>query len=209
MGILNEKISGYIKDLTNVKDTVLLEMEKYGESIDFPFVEPEVGQMLMCLAKSINARRIFELGSGFGYSAAWFLKSFPPDQGEIICTDRSKENVEKGYEYFKRLGANNRITYMQGDAVESLNKTEGQFDIIYNDIDKAGYPQAFETAITRLRSGGLFIADNVLWSGRVVEPDPDEDTRGIMKFNELIYSSPQVFSFIVPLRDGISVTLKI
>ena len=209
MDILNEKLSEYIKDLTNVKDAVLLEMEQYGESVDFPFVEPEVGQMLMCLAKSINARRIIELGSGFGYSAAWFLKSFPPNEGEIICTDRSIENIERGYEYFKRLGAHERITYMQGDAIESLKKTEGQFDIIYNDIDKAGYPQAFETAFPLLRPGGLFIADNALWSGRVVEPDPDEDTRGIMKFNELIFSLPEAISFIVPLRDGVSVTLKI
>ncbi len=208
MALLDASVTDYLKKLTKVEDSILVEMEEFGESKNFPYVEPEVGKLLLLLAKSINARRVFELGSGYGYSAAWFLKAFPENEGEIICTDFSDENIAKGYEYFERLGAKGRITYMKGDAIESLKKTEGPFDIIYNDLDKHDYPKAFEAALPMVRSGGFFIADNALWSGRIFEENPDENSRAILKFNEMIHTSPDVISVIVPIRDGVAISLK-
>ena len=209
MTIVSKAINEYLYNLEKVENPILREMEEYGKSRDFRFVGPVVGQLLMQLARIIKANRIHELGSGFGYSAAWFLLAMPPSEGEIICTDYSDENISRGSEYLERLGANGRINYVKGDALESLEKTGGLFDIIFNDLNKEDYPRAFEKSLPRLRSGGLFIADNVLWSGRVAESDPDEKTRAIMKFNELLFTTPGIISTIIPLRDGVSVSLKL
>ena len=208
MHILNDNIEEYLSDITEVDDTVYREMEEYGNSNDFPIVGHVVGRLLMLLAKSIHAKRILELGSGFGYSAVWFLRGIPND-GEIICTDRSPEDITRGIAYFERVKAGDRIQYMEGDALESMEKTEGLFDIVFMDIDKKEYPKAFDLIMPRLRSGGLLIADNTLWSGKVTEGDPDETTMAVKVFNEMIFGKKEVISSIIPIRDGVSVSLKL
>ena len=204
------------------RDEVLTEMEVYARENRFPIVGPLVGRVLHQLVLLTNPTRIFEMGSGFGYSAYWMAKALRQPEASIICTDGSQENADRAAGYLARGGIANRIDYRVGNALEIIDETEGDFDIIYNDIDKDGYPEAFRKAIPRLRSGGLFITDNMLWLGRVVTYDTDADvqgldeeeqwvhntTVGVKELTRLLYSSPDVFTTIIPLRDGVSVAIK-
>jgi predicted O-methyltransferase YrrM len=197
-------------------------MEAYARERRFPIVGPLVGRVLHQLVLLTNPTRIFEMGSGFGYSAYWMAKALRQPEARIICTDGSQENADRAAGYLARGGIANRIDYRVGNALEIIDETAGEFDIIYNDIDKDGYPDAFRKAIPRLRSGGLFITDNMLWLGRVVTYDTDADvqeldeeeqwvhntTVGVKELTRLLYSSPDVFTTIIPLRDGVSVAIK-
>jgi caffeoyl-CoA O-methyltransferase len=128
--------------------------------------------------------------------------------GRGVYTDGDPKRAEKARRYFERAGVTKRITVRVGDALEFLSEEKEQYDIIFNDVDKTDYPRVFRLALPRLRSGGLFITDNVLWSGRVAKPKPDAQTKAILEFNKLIYGSPELFTTILPLRDGVSVCVK-
>ncbi len=207
MGILMDGLHGYMLDLLKDRDTVLLEMESYAKEHDFPIIGPLVGRLLMQYAEMINAKRILELGSGYGYSAIWFAKT-TSDDAEIICTDTSEENKNMAISYFKRMAMTN-IEFIVGDALKVITQLEGKFDIIYNDIDKEEYPLAFKLSIPKLRKGGLLITDNALWYGRVIESNPKrESTKGVLEYNKLAFSDARVFSTIIPIRDGICVSIK-
>ena len=222
LDVLHPSIDEYLLDVIPARDEVLTEMEAYARERRFPIVGPLVGRVLHQLVLLTNPTRIFEMGSGFGYSAYWMAKALRQPEAHIICTDGSQENADRAASYLERGGIANRIDYRVGNALEIINETEGDFDIIYNDIDKDGYPEAFRKAIPRLRSGGLFITDNMLWLGRVVTYDTDADvqeldeeeqwvhntTVGVKELTRLLYSSPDVFTTIIPLRDGVSVAIK-
>jgi len=207
MGLLMDGLHNYLISLLEEKrDNILLEMEAYAKSRGFPIVGPLVGQFLMQYTQMIRARRILELGSGFGYSAVWFGKG--KTNAEIICTDRSEDNKNVALSYFRRLKIDN-IRFIVGDALEIIKQLEGEFDIIFCDIDKKNYPKAFKIAIPRLRLGGLLITDNTLWKGRILESEPSgKSTIGVQEFNKLAFSDPHVISTIVPIRDGLCVSLK-
>ena len=207
MDIVNANIVDYLLNVTPERDDVLQDMEEYALARNFPIIGPLVGRLLYMLAKTTHATRILELGSGFGYSAYWFAKAIGKD-GNIICTDGDQSNAEHAQEYFHRGKIGNKIKFLVGDALKLIDEVEGQFDIIFNDIDKHQYPKAFRKAVPRLRKGGLLISDNVLWSGKVLNHKPDSDTAGILTYNRLIYSSKELFSTIIPLRDGVSVSVK-
>lgn len=218
LDILHPSINEYLLDIIPTRDAVLTEMEAYAREHRFPIVGPLVGRVLHQLVLLTNPKRIFEMGSGFGYSAYWMAKALREPDASIICTDGSQENADRAAAYLARGGIAERIDYRVGNALDIIDETEGEFDIIYNDIDKDGYPEAFRKAIPRLRSGGLFITDNMLWMGRVVQDVPEvapedeqwlhEATRGVKELTRLLYSSPDVFTTIIPLRDGISVAVK-
>jgi len=187
---------------------VLLEMEREGRERDFPIIGRNVGVTVEVLARSIGARRVMELGSGFGYSAYWFARAVG-EGGEVHCTDGDPDNAEKAEGYLTRAGVWGRVTYHVGDAVEQMAGVDGDFDIVYDDIDKHGYPDAWRAGCERIRVGGLYICDNVLWSGRVVEPDPDRNTSAILEHNQLIADDDRFRSTIVPTRDGVIVAVRI
>ena len=222
LDVLHPSINEYLLEVIPDRDEVLTEMEAYARENRFPIVGPLVGRVLHQLVLLTNPTRIFEMGSGFGYSAYWMAKALRQPEANIICTDGSQENADRAAGYLARGGIADRIDYRVGNALEIIDETEGEFDIIYNDIDKDGYPEAFRKAIPRLRSGGLFITDNMLWLGRVVTydteaeaPEGDEEaewvhktTVGVKELTRLLYSSPDVFTTIIPLRDGVSVAIK-
>ncbi len=222
LDVLHPSIDEYLLEVIPERDEVLTEMEVYARENRFPIVGPLVGRVLHQLVLLTNPTRIFEMGSGFGYSAYWMAKALRQPEASIICTDGSQENADRAAGYLARGGIADRIDYRVGNALEIIDETEGDFDIIYNDIDKDGYPEAFRKAIPRLRSGGLFITDNMLWLGRVVTYDTDADvqeldeeeqwvhntTVGVKELTRLLYSSPDVFTTIIPLRDGVSVAIK-
>jgi len=208
MDILNPKLEKYIFDLMPKQNEVLEEMYKYGIDRDFPLIGPLCGQFLRQMALVSNARRIFEMGSGFGYSAVWFSMGIP-DDGKIICTDGDPENNDRAVSYFKRLGIDHKIDFQVGMAQDILNQFDGPFDIIFNDVDKEQYPETLDIALPRLRKGGLFITDNTLWDGEVVKDGGDIYTMGVKEFNKLSFGRKDIVTMIVPLRDGLSVSVKL
>ncbi len=209
MAILQDGIDKYLAKLIPPRSTILSDMEDHAKKHGFPIVGPQVGQILMQYTKLINPQRIFELGSGYGYSAIWFAKASGPDT-QIFCTDGDEKNAELALQYFQKADVDRKITFLIGDAVTEMKKIEGQFDIIYCDIDKHGYPEAFRESIPKLRRGGLMITDNTLWSGKVLEDNPTSNaTIGIKEFNEMAFSDPRVLSMILPIRDGVCISLKL
>lgn len=208
MEIVHGNIVEYLLNVTPERDEILDEMERLALERSFPIIGPLVGRTLYLFAKLTQAKRILELGSGYGYSAYWFAKATGKDT-EIICTDGNSENAERAKEYFKRGKISHKIQFLVGDALKLIDSVEGEFDIIFNDVDKHQYPRAYRKAIPRLRKGGLFISDNTLWGGKILNRKPDADTAGILTFNRLIYSSKDLFSTILPLRDGVSVSIKL
>jgi caffeoyl-CoA O-methyltransferase len=200
-------IDDYLYSMLPKRDQVLEEMEDYATRHNVPIVGPAVARVLQQLALSIEARSIFELGSAIGYSTIWWARA-AGEKGHVIYTDGDPKNAERARGYFSRAGVSGRITLHTGDALEFLSEQKQEFDIIFNDVDKEDYPRVLRLIAPRLRKGGLFITDNVLWSGRVAEKNPDTRTRAILEFNRKLYDSPDFYTTILPLRDGLAVALK-
>lgn len=208
MEILNQKLESYIRNLLPIENSVLKEMEEYGTQRDFPIIGPLCGQFLRQMASVSRAQRIFEMGSGFGYSAAWFASGMA-DDGKIICTDGDSNNRDRALEYFSRIGIQDKIEFFVGHAQEILEKYDGPFDIIFSDVDKEQYPETIDLVLPRLRKGGLFITDNALWSGEVLIEKGDKYTEGVKEFNKQLFSRKEFATMIVPLRDGLAVSVKL
>ena len=214
MDIVHPAIEAYMAELNSIDDEpVLLEMEALAKERGFPIIGRLCGRALEVLARSIGAERIFELGSGYGYSAYWFSRATGPD-GEIHLTDLDPDNEKKALEFLGRAGLDGPIDYHVSDALGAFAETDGTFDIVYCDIDKEGYPDAWKAARDRVRVGGYYICDNMLWSGRVTKDfDGDDErphwTRAIDETNRLIAKDPDYRSTIIPTRDGVVAALRI
>jgi len=201
-------VDDYLYSMLPKRDDVLAEMEGYAAEHNIPIVGPAVARVLQQLALTIDAKTVFELGSAIGYSTIWWAQAVG-DKGRVIYTDGDARNAERARRYFDRTGVSNRITLHTGDALEVLSEQKQQYDIIFNDVDKEDYPRVLRLVSPRLRKGGLFITDNVLWSGRVAEKNPqDATTRAILEFNRLLYNSEDFYTTILPIRDGLAVALK-
>ncbi|MBW3595224.1 MAG: O-methyltransferase [Actinobacteria bacterium] len=211
MNIVEKAVEDYMRRLNAVDDEpVLLEMEALAEERSFPIIGRLCGRALEVLARSINATRVFELGSGFGFSAYWFARATGPE-GEIHLTDMDPANEKLALDFLGRAGLAEPIEYHVSDALDALNSTTGEFDIVYCDIDKDGYPDAWRAGRERVRVGGYYICDNMLWSGRVAAPaaEHDEWTKAIHETNSLIATDPSFRSTIIPTRDGVVAALRI
>ena len=206
-GITSEPVEQYLYSSLPPRDEVLAAMEAEADKRDIPIVGPLVGRVLHQLALIHNARTVFELGSAIGYSTIWWARAVG-DNGKVIYTDGDRKNADEARGYFERAGVADRITVKVGDALELLSEQKQSFDIIFCDVDKEDYPRAFRLAVPRLCKGGLLVADNVLWSGRVADENPDASTKAILEFNRLIYNSPELFTTILPIRDGLAVCIK-
>jgi caffeoyl-CoA O-methyltransferase len=207
--ILEPAVEGYIDGLLPSRDPVLREMERYAAKHQVPIVGPACARVLFQLACSIKAQKVFEMGSAIGYSTLWLARAVGP-KGAVFYTDSDPENARRAEEYLGRAGLKERVRFLVGDALKMLDSTEGQFDVIFNDVSKIQYPKVLRMAAARVRPGGLFITDNVLWSGRVVGPlaKADASTRAIRTFNSRLYRSKDFFTVLIPLRDGLAVALK-
>lgn len=206
--IVESRVERYMEHLIPERDSVLQEMEQLALEKGIPIVGPMVGRFLFQQSLLVQARRIFELGSAIGYSTIWLAKSVT-DEGVVYYTDSNPDYAELARQFCRRAGVEQRVQFLVGEALELLDRVDGQFDIIFNDVNKYQYPQVFFKAASRVRQGGLLIADNVLWSGRVAGDDQDSWTEGIRQYNRLIYEAPDFLTTIVPLRDGVSLSLKL
>jgi caffeoyl-CoA O-methyltransferase len=201
-------VDDYLYSVLPKRDEVLTEMEGYASEHNIPIVGPAVARVLQQLALTLNAGTVFELGSAIGYSTIWWARAVG-EKGRVIYTDGDPKNAERARRYFDRAGVSGRITLHTGDALEFLSEQKQEYDIIFNDVDKEDYPRVLRLVSPRLRKGGLFITDNVLWSGRVAEKNPKEtQTKAILEFNRLLYNSEDFYTTILPIRDGLAVALK-
>ncbi len=207
-GVTVGPVEDYLYSLLPARNEVLAEMETEAAERKIPIVGPAVGRLLQQLAMMTGAKTVFEMGSAIGYSTIWWARGVG-EGGRVHYTDSDPKNCEKARRYCERAGIASRVIFKRGDALELLSEERQEFDIIFNDVDKDDYPRVLRLALPRLKKGGLFVSDNVLWSGRVAEGNPTESrTKAILEFNRLLYSSPDLFTTIVPLRDGVAVALK-
>ena len=215
--ITDPKVENYIYAMLPERGAVMQEIERQAKLRDIPIVGPAVGRLFYQYARLIQAKTVFEMGSAVGYSTIWWAMAVG-EGGKVHYTDGSPKNAEEARGYFEQAGVANRIEVHVGDAIEILSERKEKFDILFCDIDKHDYPRAARMARERVRLGGLFLTDNSLWDGRVsyaagnpdmkLENEPDEKTRAIVEFNELMYKSSEWYTAIIPLRDGVTVALR-
>jgi caffeoyl-CoA O-methyltransferase len=208
--LLPKEVDDHLTDLAAAqhRDQTLTEMEARAEELGFPIIGRAAGRFLELQARAIGAMRVMELGSGYGYSAYWFARAVGED-GEVVCSDGDPENARLAESYLRRAGLWDRVDYHVGDALEAFAGVDGEFDIVYCDIDKDGYPDAWAAAADRVRVGGLFICDNVLWYGRVAGVNtPDAVTSAIVAMTRAVATDQRFVSSIAPIRDGVLVALR-
>jgi predicted O-methyltransferase YrrM len=209
MDIVEPSIEKYLMGLTSGDDEpVLLAMEELAREKGFPIIGRLCGRSLEVLARSVGAKRVFELGSGFGYSGYWFSRATGAD-GEIHLTDGDPDNRDKALDFLGQAGLDSPITFHVGDALESLATVDGEFDVVYCDVDKDGYPDAWQQGSKRVRVGGLYMCDNMFFNGEVLDPDNHELGRAVHDTNLAISSDPDWRSFINPTRDGVVVAVRV
>lgn len=190
------------------EEEVRREMEAMAGARGFPIVGPQVGRCLELLARSAGARRVLELGSGFGYSAFWFARAVGPE-GEVVLTEGSPQRAAEAEAHLARAGLSSRTRVVVGDALLAAAREAGPFDLVFNDIDKQGYPAAFEAARPLLGRGGLFVSDNMLWHGKVLSPaEADAATAGVLELTRRLHADPDFLTVLLPLRDGVTVSLR-
>jgi caffeoyl-CoA O-methyltransferase len=206
-GITVPEVEDYLYAMLPPRDEVLAEMEGDAAKNGYAIVGPAVARVLYQLAVISGAKKIFEMGSAIGYSTIWWARAVG-EGGRVVYTDGDRKKAEKARRYFDRADLSRRIKVRVGDALEILSEEKEEYDIIFNDVDKIDYPRVVRLALPRLKRGGLFITDNVLWSGKLGKPNPDAQAKAILEFNKLIYESQDLFTTILPIRDGVSVCVK-
>jgi predicted O-methyltransferase YrrM len=204
-----QRLVEYLVDLQKSNDPILTEMEDVAKEKQFPIIGPECGRRLMTFALAVGASKVFEMGSGYGYSTLWFARAVGPG-GEVVHTDGDPANTESAKQYLQRAEIIDRVRFLTGDAVALLEDDAGLYDVILIDIDKQDYPKALAAAVPKLRVGGFILAHNVIWHGAVADPsDTEKSTEGIREYNRRAYSHPELVSFTDPTDDGLGISLKV
>jgi predicted O-methyltransferase YrrM len=210
--IVPDAIEQYLADLNHEPDAVLREIAAKGVARNLPLVDAEVGALLRVLATAIGARKVLEIGTAVGYSGIWIAGALP-DGGMLMTMELDAERAREARDNFARAGLADRASVIVGDVERMIAKVAGPFDLIFQDGSKKLYEPLLDRLVALLRRGGLLVTDNVLWSGRVVpgfaKDDADEDdTRAIAAYNRRITSHPALTTAIVPMRDGVAISVK-
>jgi caffeoyl-CoA O-methyltransferase len=209
MKITANSVERYLKAMLPARDAVLAEIETTAAREGIPIVGPVVGRLFEQWARMIGARRVFEMGSAVGYSTIWWAHAVGPG-GKVYYSDGSAGNTGRAAEYLKASGLADRVEMGTGDALDLIGQTEGEFDVVFNDVDKQHYPEVYRVAAGRVRVGGLFVADNVLWGGSVADAEATgRNTEAIREFNRMMYEDRRYLTTILPVRDGVLVGWRI
>jgi predicted O-methyltransferase YrrM len=204
------QLGTYLDELVPPRPQTLQQMEAYASEHGFPIIGPASGQFCYLMARLIGAKRIFELGSGYGYSTAWFARAVRENgSGEVHHVVWDDQLSQMARQHLQDLGYSDLIHYQVSEAIQALRDTPGPFDLIFNDIEKQAYPEALPVIAEKLRPGGLLIVDNTIWSGRVWDSTNQEaSTQAIRRFNQMISTDPTWIASLVPIRDGLIVAEK-
>jgi len=206
-------VEEYLASLNQQSDAVLTDIARIGERDHLPLVDAEVGALLRVLALTTRATRVLEIGTAVGYSGIWMAGVLPAG-GMLITMEVDESRAKTARDNFARAGLADRVSVIAGDAQRMLHKIAGPFDLIFQDGDKQQYGPMLDKLVERLRPGGLLVTDNVLWSGDVVpgfnaKPTQNAaDTRAIVAYNRQIHAHPSLLTSIVPLRDGVAISVK-
>jgi len=205
-----DAVQDYLATLVPPREPEMQVMEKHAEKNDFPIIGPACGYYCYQLARMLNARSIFELGSGYGYSTAWFAKAVKENGGGVVHhTVWDDELSKQAKDHLSKLGSADVVQFHNAEAVATLRQTPGPFDIIFNDIDKDGYPDSLPVIKEKLRSGGILIIDNMIWHGQILDPnDHEKSTEAIRRFTRDITTDSDWIVSLAPMRDGMIVAYK-
>ena len=209
--VLDPQLTGYLESLVPPRHGELLEMEAYAVKHDFPIVGPVCAHICYQLTRLIGARRVFELGSGYGYSTAFFARALKENGGGVVHhVVWDEELSNRARKHLAALGFHDEVRYHNGEAVQTLrDSTDGPYDLIFNDIDKQGYPAALPVIEERLRPGGVLIIDNMVWHNRIFDQgDQTPDTQGVRAVSKALTTSPKWIASLVPIRDGMIVAVR-
>ncbi|MEW6241834.1 MAG: O-methyltransferase [Chloroflexota bacterium] len=200
----------YLKSLVPPREPEMQAMEEYAEEHNFPIIGPACGYYCYQLARMLGARSVFELGSGYGYSTAWFAKAVRENGGGVVHhTVWDADLSKRAAGHLSRLGYGDLVQYHVAEAVESLRQSQGPFDIVFNDIDKEAYPDSLPVVKEKLRRGGILIIDNMLWHGQILDAaDREKSTEAIRRFTRDITTDPDWIVSLAPVRDGMIVAYK-
>jgi len=202
---IHPAVTAYLDSLVPARDARLAAMEAEAAATDFPIIGPAAGYFCYLIARLVQARSVFELGSGFGYSTAWFARAVRENGGGIVHhTVWDAALSARARVHLGASGLADLVEFHVGEAVQTLRDTPGPFDLVFNDIDKAGYPAALAVIRERLRPGGVLLIDNLLWHGQVLDPaDHSPDTAGVRELTRLVTTDPAWTASVVPIRDGL------
>lgn len=206
--ILAPDVAEYVDALANRGDASLAAIEDEGLRDDWPIVGAAEGSFLHILARVSGAKRILELGTAIGYSGTWWARALTSG-GQLITVEADPETARTAQANFARTGVADRVTVLVGPAEDVVKDLKGPFDLIFVDINKEGYPKVLERCVRMLRVGGLLVTDNVLWSGKVARKDPSAETTAIRNYNARLAKDPRMLATILPIRDGVSVAMKL
>lgn len=210
MSYSNDQLSTYLNSLVPERRAEVQKMEAYAQEHGFPIIGPAAGHFCYLIARLAGAKRIFELGSGYGYSTAWFARAVQENDGdEVFHVVWDEELSQRARKHLSALGYDDIVRYHVGEAVAALRETSGQFDLIFNDIDKEGYPDSLDVIEEKLRPGGVLIIDNAIWSGRVFDDsEQDASTKAIRETTRRLTNNHKWLASIVPIRDGLLVAFR-
>ena len=205
---MSDKTGEYISALFAPEDSLLVSLREEADRTGLPpiAVSADEGRLLQVLLTSIGARRVLEVGTLGGYSAIWMGRALP-DDGELISIEIEQKHAEFARRYIERAGLSSKIEVRVGRALEVLPSLDGErFDAVFIDADKEPMPTYFDWALRLLRPGGLVIADNTLWGGKVFDDaENDEKTRAVREFNRKMATDPRILSILVPTHDGVAI----
>lgn len=208
MEVWSEAVMEYVESLLPARDRVLRRLEAEASEENIPIVGPHVGALLRVLAAACKARRAVELGTATGYSAIWIARGLQPD-GKLITVEAREDMVARARKNLREAGLEDVVEVVHGDALEVLPELGQGYDLIFNDVDKVAYPGVLSLCKEALRQGGLLVTDNVLWSGCVADPeDRSQSTEAIREYNRMLAEDPEMMTVILPIRDGVSISVK-
>jgi predicted O-methyltransferase YrrM len=206
---IDPDVAEYVDGLAYRGDAALQEVERQGDAEGWPIVGAAEGSFLHVLAKGIGARRILELGTAIGYSGTWFARALP-DDGQLVTVEADPKTARIAQGNFEKTGVASKVKVMVGQAQDVIQNLRGPFDLVFVDINKDGYPGILQPSIERLRVGGLLVTDNVLWHGDVARKSVrTRETQAIRTYNEALAKDSRMIASILPIRDGVSVALKL
>lgn len=211
-GITHEAVERYLGELQPEREPLFRELERYAEAHDVPIIGPVAGRFLYVLARIRRAKNILEAGTAIGYSALWLARATEPWDGRITTLEADPEMAERARRNLQAAGVLDRVEIRVGDALSALDGLAGPFDFVFIDHAKEQYKPFLERVLPRVEPGGVIVADNVLRRGKVAHPshpEDDEPTRAMREFNAFVMGHPRLETVIVPLRDGLSVSVKL